>query len=228
MTISRRFLKRDVVKQIKKLSLPDFLAHIEQYPNQALVHSIMTCLCSSDPKIRWHAISAFGIVIQRLANEDMEKARIVMRRCMWMLNDESGGIGWGIPEAFAEAIYQHSGLAEEYTHILVSFMREDGFYLELELLQRGLIWGIGRVAEKRSELLLKKNGHTYLIPYLNSKDLTVRGLAARAAGLLAINEVKNKLQSMKDDTSNVELYDHGILANIQISELSAQAVNAIS
>jgi hypothetical protein len=94
-----------------------------------------------------------GVTVARLANQDMEAARIVMRRFMWSLNDESGGIGWGAPEAMAECLASHAGLAGEYTKILVSFMREDGFYLELPSLQRGLMWGIGRLAQVRPQLL---------------------------------------------------------------------------
>jgi len=43
-------------------------------------------------------------------------------------------------------------LAEEYLHMLVSYMREDGpkafqdgNFIELPMLQRGLLWGIGRL-----------------------------------------------------------------------------------
>jgi len=228
MGLSRRFLKREVTAKIKELSLEDFLSHIERYPEQALIHSIMACFCSNDPQVKWHAITAFGQVMKRLAEQDMEKARVVMRRCMWMLNDESGGIGWGIPEAFAEALYQHSGLASEYTHVLVSFMREDGFFLELELLQQGLIWGIGRLAERRAALLKSKNAVYYLMPYLDSNDSTVRALAGRAAGLLGVTAATEKLQDMLTDNSPVQLYNHGILASLGVGALSAEAINTMS
>eukprot|EP00362_Geleiidae_sp_MMETSP1317_P000447 CAMPEP_0201284794 /NCGR_PEP_ID=MMETSP1317-20130820/84991_1 /ASSEMBLY_ACC=CAM_ASM_000770 /TAXON_ID=187299 /ORGANISM="Undescribed Undescribed, Strain Undescribed" /LENGTH=71 /DNA_ID=CAMNT_0047606373 /DNA_START=1077 /DNA_END=1289 /DNA_ORIENTATION=- len=56
----------------------------------------------------------------------MEEARIVMRRMLWSMNDESGGIGWGVPEAMAEVMTCNKGLAEEYIHMLISYMREDG------------------------------------------------------------------------------------------------------
>jgi len=49
-----------------------------------------------------------------------------------------------------EILAAHNGLAQEYAHILLSYAREEGNYLELEALQRGLLWGIGRLAEKTS------------------------------------------------------------------------------
>lgn len=227
MGVSRRFLKNDISQKIKEMTLGDFLEHIKQYPEQALLHSIFSCLCSSDEKVRWHAISAFGAVMARLANQDMEKARIVMRRCMWMLNDESGGIGWGIPEAFAEAMACHAGLAKEYSHILVSFMREDGFYLELELLQQGLLWGIGRLALESPGRLIEKNCPVYLMPYFESLDPTVRGLAAWVAGLLMVRQAEKKLHGMENDPSKFQLFNRGVLTPVQIGEVAQNALKAL-
>jgi hypothetical protein len=45
-----------------------------------------------------------GEVMAHLADKDMESARVIMRRLMWSLNDESGGIGWGAPEAMGEIV----------------------------------------------------------------------------------------------------------------------------
>jgi len=61
-----------------------------------------------------------------VGNDVMEAARIVMRRYIWSLNDESGGIGWGAPEAMAVGIYHHDGLCDEYLHMLISYMLPDG------------------------------------------------------------------------------------------------------
>ena len=227
MAIRRRALKQEITKNIEDLPLAQFLATLREYPAHSLVHPLLACLCSNNEKVKWYAVSAFGQVMAQLADEDMEKARVVMRSCMWMLNDESGGIGWGIPEAFAEALSQHAGLAREYTHILVSFMREDGFYIELELLQRGLLWGIGRLAQECPELLIARDAPSYLLPYLDSTDLTVRGLAARVAGLLHVREAVNKLQEMGRETSELRLYDHGVLETVRIKELSDHALSAI-
>jgi len=47
------------------------------------------------------------MVISNLTEKEMESARVIMRRLMWSLNDESGDIGWGAPEAMAEIIACH-------------------------------------------------------------------------------------------------------------------------
>ncbi|NIR18057.1 MAG: HEAT repeat domain-containing protein, partial [Desulfobacterales bacterium] len=79
---------------------------------------------NEDQDVRWSAVKAMGRVVAKMADEDMESARVIMRRLMWNLNDESGGIGWGSPEAMAEILTCHDGLAKEYAHILISYARE--------------------------------------------------------------------------------------------------------
>jgi len=153
MAVSQRGIKQEILALLKGAELDDILAALAGYPPEKLLNSLFSGICSGCEKTKWNAVSAMGATVARLADQDMEAARIVMRRFMWNLNDESGGIGWGTPEAMAECLACHERLATEYTHILVSFMREDGFYLELPSLQRGLMWGIGRLAQIRPKLL---------------------------------------------------------------------------
>ena len=179
-----RAIKRKYRGKIKNLHLEQLLAEIAKEDAQALIHPLFSAIASVDNREKRHGIKAFGQTMARLADENMEAARVVMRRFMWMLNDESGGIGWGVPEAFAETLACHRGLAKEYTHILVSFMREDGFYLELESLQQGLMWGVSRLAEVEPQLLISKRADFYLHDYLESNDRIVRQFAQEALAKL--------------------------------------------
>ncbi|MDP2106557.1 MAG: HEAT repeat domain-containing protein, partial [Desulfobulbaceae bacterium] len=147
----------------------------------------------------------------------------VMRRFMWMLNDESGGIGWGVPEAMAEVLYCHAGLAGEYTHILVSFMREDGFYLELEALQRGLIWGVARLAGAAPDLLRSKDAVRYLLPYLVTVDPTIQGLTCLALGRLGDRQSLSYLPPFFEDPRTLAIYQNGEFIETTVGELARQA-----
>ena len=141
MKLSQRGLKKQILTLLKEASVETVLKELAQYPPDKLLNPLFSGICHAEEKTKWNSVTAMGETIARLADQDMEAARIVMRRFMWSLNDESGGIGWGVPEAMAECLVNHEDLAEEYTHILVSFMREDGFYLELPVHHQGLMWG---------------------------------------------------------------------------------------
>ena len=219
--------KRRIGRLLQSPDLDAIIAELLKLPPSVVINPLIGALCSTDETARWHAITSLGPVVAQLAERDMEAARVVMRRFMWSLNDESGGIGWGAPEAMAEIMACHDGLADEYAHMLVAYMREDGFYLELEQLQRGLIWGLGRLAQVKPGLLRSKDAVRYLLLYLDSPDHSVRGLAAWTLGLLKADESVSRLESLVDDDGPVRFYLDRNFVNDTVGGLAAKALKNI-
>ena len=220
--------KRRISSLLGSSDIKAVIEELSGLPPSRVINPLIGALCSNDETVRWHAITALGPIVADLADRDMEAARVVMRRLMWSLNDESGGIGWGAPEAMGEIMACHDGLAREYGHILVAFMREDGFFLELEMLQRGLMWGLGRLAEVRPSLVRKKNGVLYLLPYLDSPDAAVRGLAARALGLLQAKEAIAGLAKLSSDPGRVKHYLNRDFVDETVGSLAEKALANIN
>lgn len=168
-----RKIKKQVLAVLAGSDLEKIRLELGKYEEHGLVNPLFSALLRPEEMLRWHAVTLFGEVVARLAEKDMEAARVVMRRFLWSLNDESGGIGWGAPEAMGEVMAHHDRLCDEYLHMLISYMlpdgeleHQDGNYLELPALQRGLLWGVGRLAEKRAALLIE--GDRYSEPALIS------------------------------------------------------------
>jgi len=229
--LMNRKIKKKVLALLAEGDLGKSRRELAEYDEHGLVNPLFSALYRSEEMLRWHTVTVFGEVLARLADKDMEAARIIMRRYIWSLNDESGGIGWGAPEAMAEAMYHHDGLCDEYLHMLISYMRpdgpleyQDGNFLELPALQRGLLWGICRLAEKRRSLLLKKEIISDLFPYLESSDATVRGLAAKAIGMLGESVQDDALQPLLGDEQEVRLYHDGEISVLSVSQLAATAL----
>ena len=226
-----RKIKKEVLALLAAADLEKSRRKFEKYDEQGLVNPLFSALYRPEEMLRWHTVTLFGEVLERLAEKDMEAGRIVMRRFLWSLNDESGGIGWGAPEAMAEAMFHNDRLCDEYLHMLISYMRqdgplehEDGNFLELPELQRGVLWGICRLAEKRAALLMEKEIVPDLLAYLPSSDATVRGLAAKALGLLGAGESVNALKTLLDDERPVRLYHSGEMTVFTVSELAETAL----
>jgi len=198
--------KRRITKLLESPDIEAVIQELRQLSVSRVINPLIGALCSNNETARWHAITALGPIMADLADNDMEAARVVMRRFMWSLNDESGGIGWGAPEAMGEIMALHDKLAEEYSHMLVAYMREDGFYLELPQLQQGLMWGLARLTMAKPDLLKAKNVVTYLLPYLDSHDSTVRGLAAWTLGLLHAGEAVSYLERLANDPAQVTIF----------------------
>jgi HEAT repeat protein len=224
-SLSGRAIKQRIYGLFKSRDLARALDEIRQLPGRQVINPLLSLLYNKDQDVKWSAVKAMGLVVAKMADEDMESARVIMRRLMWNLNDESGGIGWGSPEAMAEILACHDGLAKEYAHILISYTREDGNYLEHEVLQRGLIWGIGRLAQESPHIL--KNAAQYLFPYLESTDATVRGLAAWVMGLLAVDDAAPHLRRLEDDENPIQIYTTGGLVNCRVRDLAEEALSRL-
>ncbi len=225
-----RKLKKEVLTLLAGNDLAVILEESANYPGQQLITPLFSALCSTDEVVRWHAVSVFGHIVARLAGQDLESARIVMRRFLWSLNDESGGIGWGAPEAMAEIMFRHRPLADEYLHMLVSYMRQDGpelfqdgNYIELPMLQRGLLWGIDRLLGRYRRRLEEMGIEADLKAYLLSEDGDVRGLAVRCLGRLGAGSLLREIPGLSDDRHQVRLYGEEGFTNHTVADLVRQA-----
>lgn len=139
-----------------------------------------------DPLLMHRAARALGILIAKINESDPEAARNLVRRFMWHMNEESGNIGWGIPDAYAETLFASPALADTYSRILNSYIFDLGFddnFCDHDILRRDCYWAIGRLAEARPELA--EQARPWLVRGLADADPICRGFAAWALGKLA-------------------------------------------
>ena len=232
--MSSRAIKKQVLDLLAGGDLAASRRALAGLPAGDVVHALFSAICRENPVVRWHAVTCLGDAVARIAEGDLEAARIILRRFLWSLNDESGGIGWGAPEAMAECLCRDERLAGEYAHMLVSYMREDGEelcqdgnFIEHPLLQRGVVWGIGRLAGCRRELLQQLGAGRDLGRYLEAEDPELRGLAALAAGRLREATLRPLLQGLRADTAPLSWYDEGALHQTTVGALVRDALEEL-
>jgi len=156
----------------------------------------------------------------------MESARVVMRRLMWNLNDESGGIGWGSPEAMGEIMAQNPKMAEEYGSILTSYIQQGKNFLEHEALQRGSIWGVGRLAQSHPGLVADAADDLRL--FLGSSDPYHRGYAAWALGNIKDRRAVTELERLAADPAEIDIFRQQALQTTEVGLLAKEALAAIA
>ena len=215
-----RTLKKNILELLRRRDAEKSRDEICRFPLKQAVNPLFSFFCNTDEMIRWRAVTAMGAVVSLLAGQDMESARVVMRRLIWSLNDESGGIGWGSPEAMGEIMARNSRLAEEYHRILISYIREDGNFIEHEVLQRGVLWGLGRFAHARPEFVNDAAG--FLIPYMSSEEPMLRGLAAWTGAALGAEITKPFLENLRSDTALIRIFLNETLTVCSVGELAAE------
>ena len=217
-----RALKKQVLGLLLQEDIAQCLTTLSRVPGRRVINPLFSFLLHQDEHVRWRAITAFGSVVSDLADQDRESARVIMRRLMWSLNDESGGIGWGAPEAMAEVMARNAVMAEEFGSIFVSYLDPDGNFLEYPPLQRGLMWGMARLGEVRPACVA--DAVPYLAPYLASTDSEVRGLAGLVAGLLGAETLRSGIESLVHDEAEVRVFRDGSFLSHTVGALAQQGL----
>ncbi|MBA3037904.1 MAG: hypothetical protein FP814_15620 [Desulfobacterium sp.] len=218
VTHEKQKLKKKIHEILSNQDFDQKISEVLLLPGRKVVNYLISHLYSKEELIKWRAVTAIGEVVSALAETDLESARVVMRRLIWNLNDESGGIGWGSPEAMGEIIARHDRLGEEYNRILISYINKKGNFLENEVLQQGVIWGIGRVAGIKPQLM--EESFSFLIPYINCNDSSLRGLAAWAMAAIDPVKANPNFLHIKNDDSIVRIYINGKLSEFIIKQIA--------
>ena len=226
---------RDLKRSLRELlSARDWRAALDglsAVPARQLPGPLFSLLLDKDELVRWRAAETFGRAIARMAEsrepgEGLEAARVVLRQCLWRMNEESGGLGWGIPEALGESLARHRRLAGEFHRVLASYVRQEtrgeGNYLEHAALRRGVFWGLGRLAQSFPELLAGDTAA--LLDGLADEDGANRGLAAWVLGLLGVAQARAGLEALAGDEAEVALFLDGELVRSTTAQLARQAL----
>jgi hypothetical protein len=149
-----RKIKPVVLSILKHPDFENIIEHIHHLPPQKTINVLFSFLCSPNKSIKNNAVIAMGEVVSTMAETDMEKARVAMRRLIWSLNDESGWIGWGSAEAMGEIMARNETLAGEFHNMLISFVTEgNNNYLLYDKLREEVIHGLKRLAQVRPQLV---------------------------------------------------------------------------
>ena len=219
---------------LEKNELPAVFEFIAGYPEHQLLNPLFSALCHRVEQVRFRAVRCFGRIVPAMAARNLESARIVMRRFLWSLNDESGGIGWGAPEAMAEIMCHSEILRQEYLHMLISYMREDGEeafqdgnFIELPMLQRGVLWGVGRLAECHRREMLDRQIAGEVAAYLDSPDPQVAGLAVWCLGMLGTEADSPKIIPFLGSKTKLSLYIDDSLQDITVAQFAENALSLL-
>jgi hypothetical protein len=133
---------------------------------------LQSILFDPDALVRWRAVEAVGRVSAVRARADVERVREMVRRTLWLMNDESGGLLWAAPEVLGAVLANVPELLGEFLDVLASFLEEEPF-------RAGTRWALWRVALARpAEVAAAAAGP--LAASLSDPDPAVRGLAALA------------------------------------------------
>lgn len=191
----------------------------------------LIALLPLDPLTRHRAAVALGRAVARIADAHPEDMRNIMRRLMWHMNEESGNIGWGIPEAFGEIAAACPQAGKEFHRVLISYIIElekDDNFCDQDVLRRSCYWAIGRLAQSRPDLAAPAR------PWLRKgaaldRDTVCRGMAAWALSRLGpMLDDMPALRALAEsgDKTPCPVFDGNEVHDLPLADVAAQALTA--
>ncbi len=185
--------------------------------------SLVASTYDADPRISWRAIEALGVAASRVAEDDPDHIRQLLRRLLWLINDESGGICWRAPEAMAEILRRQPTLYADYipivTLLLVNLEEED-----LERFRAGVLRAIGRLGGLARDSF--QDVAPAVVSALIDSDPQVRGMAVWCLHEVGRADLLAGRLDLIADEDPVDLYEDGILTRTTVSQLVQRALPA--
>ncbi|HBX22008.1 MAG TPA: PBS lyase [Desulfotomaculum sp.] len=202
-------LKKQVQEALSNGNYDNILEIGTRHTGQVIAALINT-LYSMDELLRWRTVECLGLLTKQISIAEPERAREIIRRLLWALNDESGGSGWASPEAVGEVIRNRPDIYNEFVSILVSF-REDPSLI------RGIVWALGRIGEVKPALV--DDYIPLLHDLLGVSEPQQRGLALWALLKIKAAIPADKKELLKKDYTEFQAYENKHLIKYKIAEL---------
>jgi hypothetical protein len=189
--------------------------------SRRVLGTLLSLTYDADPTLAWRAVEATGVAAARIADDDPAPVREHLRRLLWLISEESGGICWRAPEAMAEIVARRPEAFADYVpivaHLLVETAEED-----LAHFRAGMLWALGRLGR------LAADGAGDVLPLvvaaLDHADARVRGAAVWCLGRLGHVEPLAARPLLTGDGGVLELPRDGALRPVTVAELVAEAL----
>ncbi len=184
-----------------------------------IINTLVSLSYDKKTSISWRAIEAVGLFTGHMAKDDAEFVRNIVGRLLWMIRDESGGIGWSVPEMLGEIVKHNPGLCADIAPVIISFHEE-------LMLASGVLWAAGSMGVPAKDTV------EYAVPvirqFLNSPEAVQRGYAARALGVLGASDTKQEIEELVQDDSLIPVYQDGDIHQKTVGEVATEALSMLS
>jgi hypothetical protein len=184
--------------------------------------TLVSLTYDSDPQIGWRAVEAVGVAASRVAENDPDHVREHLRRLLWLMSEESGGICWRAPEAMAEIVRREPEIFAEYLPIVL-FLIESLAGEDLEHFRAGALRAIGRLGSVGGDRV--PDVIPAVVSSLDAPDPQVRGMAVWCLDEVGRAELLAGRPELLADEGSVDLYEDGRLVRTTVSQLVRRALS---
>jgi HEAT repeat protein len=181
--------------------------------------------------VGWRAIKAVGRIANVLVKTEHEFLRIAVRRLLWSLSDESGGIGWAAPELLGEIVQSDpEGFAD-----IIPLIAEV-YNIEEQTFRPGVVYALARIAEVSPEMIA--SFQKIIVRSLVDTNPLIRIYALNLIGLLwpvvcnknlwsmdYKKKIEKLVNNLKIDNKVAWIYQNNGFIDIEVGEHASILVN---
>ena len=178
---------------------------------------LIRLLYSPDTQFRNRAAEALGRISARVAEDNPSSISRLLQRLFTAISDTAAS-SWGAFEAIGEIIRHKIDLFGGYIPQLYQFLGD-------ETRRAIVLQTLGAIAAERPDLLRKHSLH--FIAYLKDPDPAVRGYTARLLGNLGASEVTKDLEPLRDEKTQIEIYENGTLEKKTVGQVAGEALASL-
>ncbi len=188
--------------------------------NRKLLSVLVRLAYDKETIVGRRAILAIGQVAMLYITSNYEFLRETVRKLLWSLSDESGGIGWSAPEMLGEIVRADPKKMADVVPLIA-----DIFSIEEKVFRPGVLYALKRIAESQPEAVLPFHG--LIIIGLAENDPLCRIYSLELAMLLreAIDpnhreELLTEIKKLLYDHAEALLYKDGGFIGVEVGDVA--------
>lgn len=215
-------IKQIIQKALESNDLDALVAFARR--NKGVLSLLIRASYDKETLAGWRAIKAIGRIAKALVRTDYDFLRETVRKLLWSLSDESGGIGWAAPEILGEIICAD---LEKFADIVP--LIAEVYEVEEDVFRPGVVYALARIAEINPRLAA--GYQEIIIRSLADKDPLMRIYALQLVDRLwriAIkdelwtkeytNRIFNYIDKLKNDHKVAWIYHNDGFIDIEVGE----------
>jgi hypothetical protein len=211
-------LKKNILDALESNNLSNVLAVSKE--TRKVVSQLVRIAYDKESLAGWRAIKAIGLIAKEMVKTDYDFLRETIRKLLWSLSDESGGIGWSAPEILGEIVSSDPDRFRDIIPLIA-----DVYNVEEKVFRPGIIYALNRVAEVDPKYLIPQKD--VIIKALSDNDPLTRVYALEVlnliSGLLNVQDLQTTskiVKELRSDESEAWVYRNGGFTNIQVGEMA--------
>ena len=208
--------KNDIHEALDANNLPAVASLAKE--DKKVLSQLIRLAYDKETLVGWRAIKAIGLAARELVKSDDEFLRVTIRKLLWSLSDESGGIGWSAPEIIGEIVSADPARFRDIIPLIAEV-----YDIEEKVFRPGILYAMTRIAEVNPGLVLPfidlaKKGLCDDAPLVRVNALELTSVLKKILNEKECDEIRASVKKLLADHSEVWVYKKDGFVNVEVSE----------